>query len=336
MNTSTRPVVILYGEPGEDAPADEQDTLVEVEAVARALKELGYRVKHLPLSLDLASGRWALSQARPLLVFNLVESLAGKGHYIHLAPTLLEEQGLAYTGSPLAAILLSSNKLYAKRVLVQAGLPTPPWHAGGAALEAGGPWLVKSVWEHASIGLDDRSLVKAPRRLAQVVADRQARYGGQWFAERYIDGREFNLALLESSSGWQVLPPAEILFQNYPKGKPHIVGYAAKWQSLSFEYQHTPRRFAFPAADQDLLAGLRDIALQAADAFQLRGYARVDVRVGGDGQAWILEVNANPCLSPDAGFVAAAKQAGLTFDAVIERIIAAALRATTPATAQAA
>jgi D-alanine-D-alanine ligase len=117
------------------------------------------------------------------------------------------------------------------------------------------------------------------------------------------------------------LPPAETLFRDYPPGKPRIVDYAAKWDAASFEYNNTLRRFEFPATDAALLARLRAVALACARLFDLHGYARVDVRVDAAGTPWVLEVNANPCLSPDAGFAAAAAAAGLDGTAVLQRIL---------------
>src|SRR5204863_130528 len=75
----------------------------------------------------------------------------------------------------------------------------------------GGPYIVKSVWEHASIGIDDSSIVADTRKLPGLFRRRQRRHGGEWFAERFIDGREFNLALLAGPGGMELLPPAEML-----------------------------------------------------------------------------------------------------------------------------
>ena len=90
----------------------------------------------------------------------------------------------------------------------------------------------------------------------------------------------------------------------------------------SFEFNHTPRSFEFPGTDAPLLARLKELALKCWRLFDLRGYARVDFRVDREGRPWILEVNANPCLSPDAGFHATTLQAGLNFTEVLRRIIA--------------
>ena len=145
--------------------------------------------------------------------------------------------------------------------------------------------------------------------------------GGACLAEAYIDGREFNLSLLADEGGPEVLPPAEIRFDGYPPGKVRVVGYRSKWKEGTFEFANTPRTFEFPAEDVPLLSQLKELARRCWKIFDLRGYARVDFRVDGEGRPWILEVNANPCLSPDAGFSAATLRAGLTFPDVLCRII---------------
>jgi D-alanine-D-alanine ligase len=150
---------------------------------------------------------------------------------------------------------------------------------------------------------------------------RREMLGGACLAEVYIDGREFNLSLLAGEEGPEVLPPAEIRFDAYPPGKIRVVGYRSKWEEGSFEFANTPRTFAFTGKDEPLLAHLKELALACWNLFDLAGYARVDFRVDHQGRPWILEVNTNPCLSPDAGFFAAARQAGLAFPQVIARII---------------
>jgi D-alanine-D-alanine ligase len=154
-----------------------------------------------------------------------------------------------------------------------------------------------------------------------MLPQRAALLGGICFAERFVEGREFNLALLSGPNGPQVLPPAEILFRDFAPGTPRMVGYRAKWDPDSRAYQNTPRRFAEPAEDGPLHKALRETALRCWDLFFLRGYARVDFRVDGCGRPWVLEVNANPCLSPDAGFAAALEQAGMAFVEAVERVV---------------
>jgi D-alanine-D-alanine ligase len=324
----SRPVAaLLYGRLVPGAAQDEQDVLVEVRTVREALEVLGYRPQEVQLDLDLRKAAVTLQRLSPRLVFNLVESVAGRDRLVHLAPSLLEHLGLPFTGCSTASIFATSNKLLAKRLLQGAGLPTPPWRAASAADPSGPevppPWIVKSVWDHASIGLSPGSVTNNEAQLRAELARRGA--SANLFFESYIDGREFNLSLLEMDGQPVVLPAAEIRFVGYAAGVPRIVDYAAKWSSDSAQYNNTPRSFEFPPTDKALLQSLRDQALRCWRIFELSGYARVDFRIDEAGRPWVLEANANPCLSPDAGFQAAAAQAGLSPTQVVEHIVTACL-----------
>jgi D-alanine-D-alanine ligase len=319
-------IAVLHGEVAEDANRDEKDVLVQVDFVSQGLAALGHEPVAVPVSLNLEEAARALAALRPVIAFNLVESLSGKGGLIHIIPALLDALNIPYTGAGTEAMMLTSNKILAKRWLAAAGLPTPPWFTPGEMsenLRIEGAWLVKSVWEHASIGLDEDSvIVDADREKILVEMEkRRSSPGGECFVEVFIDGREFNLSLLTGGKGPEVLPPAEIRFDAYPRGKVRVVGYRSKWEEGSFEFNHTPRFFEFPGTDAPLLARLKELALKCWRLFDLRGYARVDFRVDREGRPWILEVNANPCLSPDAGFLAATLQEGLTPAEILMRII---------------
>jgi D-alanine-D-alanine ligase len=229
-------------------------------------------------------------------------------------------------------MVLTSGKVLAKGWMAGSGIPTPPWigpwpgadgtlHGNATGRDA---WIIKSVWEHASIGLDENSIVEdcRPEAVFPLLHSRAAGLGGACFAERFIAGREFNLSLLAGPRGPDVMPPAEILFEGFTEAMPRIVDYRAKWDQEAFAYHHTPRQFDFDPADRHLLQRLDDLAIQCWRRFGLTGYARVDFRVDPAGQPWVLEINANPCLSTDAGFAAALERAGIAFDDAIARIVA--------------
>jgi D-alanine-D-alanine ligase len=232
--------------------------------------------------------------------------------------------------------MLTSNKVLAKSLLVAAGLPTPAWQVpesscsprfrAPAADMAHDRWIVKSVWEHASIGLDADAVVgpASGKALNEILAARAERLGGICFAEAYIDGREFNLSLLEIDGQAVVLPPAEIRFDGFDDSQPRIVGYQAKWETSSFQYQHTRRCFDIDSSDDALIQSLEETALACWRCFGLKGYARVDFRVDAHNRPWILEINANPCLSADAGFAAAVYRSDRHFDQAIHHILEAA------------
>ncbi|MFO0873246.1 MAG: hypothetical protein U0575_04660 [Phycisphaerales bacterium] len=348
-------VLLLHDALAPDAAPDAVDVLAQAQAIESVLQSRGARrtterrndpdhvtVERFACSLDLAALDDTLRRTKPDLVVNLVESLGGTGRLIGAVPALVETRGIAMTGCPSEAIHATSGKLLAKRLLVAAGLPTPAWRtaadlAAGRALpdDAEGA-IIKSVWEHASIGLDDEAVIAArhvgdaPTLAITLAARRERKALGDAFVEAFIPGREFNLSLLErgDEASPQVLSPAEIEFMHWPADRPRIVGYAAKWDATAAEYHDTPRRFSFPPRDAELLATLRSLAARCWEVFGLRGYARVDFRVDRRGRPWILEVNTNPCLSPDAGFAAALHESVIDFGTAVDRIVAAAMRAT--------
>ncbi|MFH1748530.1 MAG: D-alanine--D-alanine ligase [Planctomycetota bacterium] len=327
--------VVLHDDLHADARADEIDVFAQARTVEAALSELGYTTSRLPFSLNLEVVRTELLTCQPPLVVNLVEAVAGLGRLIHLAPALLDALRIPYTGASTEAIVLTTNKLLTKRLLVLQGLPAPDWfEASGddcsVALRPG-QYIVKPVAEDASVGLEDDAVVQIDDRadLEQRMQARAASLGLEVFAEQYVEGREFNVSMLAGPEGPEVLPIAEIHFVDYAPGRPRLVGYRAKWDAGSFEYSHTPRSFEFPARDSALLKELECLARASWSLFGVRGYARVDFRVDAEGHPWILEVNANPCLSPDAGFAAAAGQAGLSGLDVVQRIVTDALRTAT-------
>jgi D-alanine-D-alanine ligase len=338
-------IAVLHNSVASDDSPEDQDTLTQVAAISHALSRLGHQPASLPCTLDLAAVRETLLELDPDVVVNLVESLGGSDSLAHLASALLDALRLPYTGSHTEALFATNHKLIAKRTMRQAGLPTPPWlathdRAGWTSesvqnttdsevhrtlLEP--PCIIKSVWEHGSRGLDDENVVREGDTavIRERLGDFVARTGRPHFAEQFIDGREFNVPMLDGPDGPRVLPPGEIDFSTFPEGKPQIIGHRAKWHESSFEYNNTPRSFHVREPDRHLIECLWRLALECWRVFDLRGYVRVDFRIDRGGQPWILEINANPCLSPDAGFAAALAEAGISYDEAVKRIVDSAL-----------
>lgn len=329
-------VVILHDGAAATGRPDEQDVRVQVELVADALRASGHVTWELAVDLDLERTRRALTAGGAELAVNLVEAVHGHGRLIHLVPALLDAMDLPYTGAPTEAMFLTSHKTLCKRLLLQVHESTPPWIEGDGSAHGAptfpGRFLVKSVWEDASLGLDDEAVVDVDDAFAlgEAIQRFAPAMGGEAFGETWVEGREFNVALLEIGGSLQVLPVAEMRFVDYPEGKPTLVGYRAKWDGDSFEAHHTVRRFGLPAKDRVLRSRLEDTALRVCERFGLTGYARVDFRVDAQGRPWILELNPNPCLSPDAGFMAAASRAGITPDDVVDALVHGALARARP------
>jgi D-alanine-D-alanine ligase len=324
-------IVILHSDISPDAGQDELDCLIQAQEIAGALRVLNYEPILLPFELNLNSTITMLQSLKPLAVFNIVETLDSKGSLIYFAPAVLDSLQIPYTGCGTQAMFQTSNKPLAKKIMHYAGIVTPDWieqDGFSSQQEISGQYLIKSSWEHASIGLDENSLISYTNK-ADILKEmnfRKEKLGGSCYAEAYIDGREFNVALISDKAGAKVLPIAEMLFKDYSPDKLKIVDYKAKWDADSFEYNNTIRKFDFQDEDSKLISYLREISLQCWNIFHLRGYARVDFRVDNNGNPWVLEVNTNPCLSPDAGFAAALEQAKIKYHEAIGLIIDNALK----------
>jgi D-alanine-D-alanine ligase len=304
---------------------DEIDTIIAAEAVAGTLVALGFTTEIVVLAPGLAQLD-ALPSRRPLLVFNLVDAVNGEGRLAPFVPARLDALKLPYTGCSASAWLETLSKIGTKLKLAHAGLPTPAWSEDGSGLDLDVPVIVKPIWEHGSLGLDESSVMRGADA-ARAIAERNLRWKTEHFAEDFLDGREFNLSLLDGPSGPAVLPIAEILFEGFGSRAPKIVGYDAKWTPESRAYIGTPRRFGVEAENPELADKLKGLALACWQLFALSGYARVDFRLDAHGEPSILEVNMNPCLSPDAGYAAAAKEAGYSYEALIGTIVEASVGA---------
>jgi len=301
---------------------DEQDTVDTAIDIAAALARLGHRTEVIDIGNDFAPLR-ALAARHPAVVFNMAETVAGDATRAAQPVRLMQELGLRFTGSDAGALTAALSKIASKRLMEASGIPTPPWWQTGDDVPASTRLIVKSDSEHASLGIDAGSVVTGAQAAAEIAA-REARFGGRFFAEAFVAGREFNVALLQDAQGVRVLPIPEILFDALPDDQPKIVDYAAKWDADSHAYHNTPRRFGLEAQNPALAADLARHALACWHAFGLTGYARVDFRITESGLPLVLEVNTNPCLARDAGFVATALQVGIDFDALIAKVLDAA------------
>lgn len=324
---SSKTVVILHDKISVNAREDELDDLIQTEAVAGALKRLDFETVCLPFCMQqMAELNARLKSLNPLFVVNLVETVDGKSSLSFAAGELLESLGIKYTGNCAQALSATTDKLTAKRLLRSFGIATPEWvEASGEGIYLEGErYLIKPVSEEGSVGIHDLSVssFKSREALVEKMRLEAASTGRECFAERYIDGRELNVSMLGSEEEPVILPVSEILFIGYEeKGLPRIVNYDAKWKADSYVYKNSIRSFLTGGKDADLVREICAMAKMCWSLFRLRGYARIDFRVDKPGIPWIIDINANPCISPDSGFIAAAEKAGLDYDGVIKRII---------------
>lgn len=303
---------------GRDDRPDELDTVHAAGIVAATLSSLGYRSDIFRVGLDFGVLN-EIAGRKPKCVFNLVDALEGNDALIGLVPSFLEHLGLPFTGCGSEAFNLTRSKSRTKGMMRQLGVPTADWSEDGAGCLPSARYIVKSDTLHGSQGIDENSVVSGAR-VRHEIAERAMRYGGRFFCEKFIEGREFNVALVEDLDAVRVLPIQEIDFAGFPDNRNRIVDFAAKWNDEDVAYHTTNRRFGIEKENPAFARHLTEISKTVWREFSLRGYARIDFRVD-DGNPYVLEINANPAISPDAGFAAAAGEAGISYAALLEELL---------------
>ena len=308
---------------GASALGANPDVLIldTLEAIEQVLTVEGNQVVRVSAHTD---ARWIerVRRGKFDLVFNMCEGIDGIAALEPAANSMLELLGVPFTGASSWTAALSLRKHVVNSLLDRAGLPIPRFALArrGAPLPAVGfPAICKPAAEDASIGIEQRSVVRTTRALGERVESMLERWP-EVLVQRYIDGREVNVGIL----GELVLPISEIRFDGMPKGKWRIVSYRSKWETGSDEdlgsEPHCPAELP-----SQLAAEVKKLAITAWRLLGGHGYGRVDFRIDRAGRPWILEVNANPDIAPDAGLARMARAAGMDYATLVSTVCELAL-----------
>ncbi len=319
-------VAIVYNQPqhsrydirGEGAAVN--GVLKAVDAVRNALVELEFEVALIPLKLPLEEAAESLNILDADIVFNLFEGFCGQPETEAFVPEVCDRRAIPYTGCPGEVLRLALDKVKTKEKLIECGIATPDFQLLNPRtfhlFRLNYPCIVKPLGEDASHGITARSVVYNADTMEEQVTRVSDAYGGSALVEEFADGREFNTTVL----GGSVLPVSEIAYL-LPTGMPRLLTYEAKWQQQSLYYKGT--KAVCPACiNEDEQKTIARIALAAYKAIGCRGYARVDMRLDGNGKLKVLEVNPNPDISPGEGAARQAGIAGLSYTGFIKKIVA--------------
>ena len=319
----------LTAEAGVDVSAVEDSA----RAVAQGIRDSGRHCDLLGLhgSRDLSELLSVLSTNPPDLVFNLVESMNGTTQNEAMIPYLLDLYGIPYTGPSGMSIAMCLHKDKSKHLLVGRGISTPQSLVVEQASQLEDkefadriqalpfPMFLKLSREDASIGIKETNVVNNEAEFSARASELLKKYKQPVLAERYIPGREVNVMLLGNGDGLKALPLHEIDFSDMPEGRPHIISYAAKWDEDHVDYDGTkpvPMKDLSPELEKRIV----DVACQTFLTLGLRDFGRVDLRIDTQGQPWVIDVNPNCDISPDAGAARCARAAGLDYPQFIGRV----------------
>ncbi|MGC4116098.1 MAG: ATP-grasp domain-containing protein [Myxococcales bacterium] len=312
-------VPILFYQP----PADPEDPVVG--QIFEALQALGHKPTRFAVERDVRSLLNGISRGRPDLVFNICETFANRNIFEVNVAAFLELLDVPLTGSGTAGLLLAQDKAIAKKLFTFHRVPCPDFVVfHDETLDLGGrrlnfPLFVKPLRADASIGITPESLVRNVDQLLERVKYVHS-LGEAAIAEEYVEGREMYVGVLGGEQRPLALPVVELQFRGaYPKGRPRIADWTAKFEKDSPEFKGT--RSVIARVSNELRQRLQDLAVDAFEALQLRDYARVDFRIDAKGSPFVLEVNPNPYLEKDAEFAMAAKAAGMEYPQLIEHIV---------------
>ncbi len=301
--------------------------LAAVDDIAKAVSGYG-QVTLYPFSGDIVHFMQNLKSSRPDVVFNLFEGTYGLSQSEALIPMALELMRVPYTGSGPYTLQTCLNKPKAKRKLKEAGIATPGFQVflpdDAIQTHLAFPLFVKPEHEDASIGISHQSVVNNQGDLSRQVRFIWEQFRQGALVEPYIDGREFNVAIIDEVKGHvfspKVLPVSEIDFSGMPATSPKIVTYEGKWEEKSPDYTGTvpvcPAQISEVSQEE-----LATLATKVYKLFECCGYARVDVRQDTQGRCFVIDVNPNPDLSRDAGLCNAAQKAGLSYEDLLKEIL---------------
>lgn len=320
---------IYSGKESVSEPVDlsESSFFNELDLIKETLSKYYSNIEILAVDSNIFSLIDNLNSIKPDVILNFVESVEGISSFESFITGLFELMNIPYTGNDPLSLSNCLDKSRAKEFLTADGITTPRFFIYKPDNEnplrdfnLKFPVISKLVKEDASIGISENSVSCNKADLLTQLEFLVSSYGQNIILEEYIEGREFNVAVL----GNHPLPVSEISFNSLPDNLPKIVTYEGKWIADTVYYNNTvPRCPADIDINTKLL--LEQTAIRAYHTLNCRDYARVDIRLSNDGVPFVIEVNPNPDISSDSGFNRAAKTAGMDYGILLNKIVNLAL-----------
>lgn len=298
----------------------EFDHPLTIGVIAKAIESQGFKTKKIG---NVASLLEKIGDLGVDIVFNISEGMSGRNRESQV-PVLLEMAGVPFVGSDALTLGLTLDKIMAKKVFVGEKISTPKFFEIKSVDSLPDtdhlkfPLIVKPRCEGSSKGLTENSRVENLEELRKQAEYVINNYKQSALVEEFISGQEFTVAVIGNDPP-EVMPIVQIKIDGKLQLKDRFYTFA-RITSDRLEYICPPR------IPQELNKKISEMALRAYNAVECRDFGRVDFRVGADGTPYVLEINPLPSLSTADVFPVFAKQAGLTYEKVIGKIMESALK----------
>ncbi len=298
--------------------------------VLGSLKANGYEVSVLGIYNTIDPLLEEIKEFKPDVVFNMVEVFDNKAFLDKNITALLELMDIPYTGASSGNLFICNNKALNKKILSYHRIKVPRFHAFNkgervwlpSKLKL--PCVIKPLCEEASRGISQASVVDKKEAFIDRIKFIHDNMQLDAIAEEYIEGRELYMSII-GSKRLIVLPPREMKFGQMSEDEPRIATYKAKWDD-NYRDRWGIKSVYVGKMAEGLLERIEDVCKRAYRALDLRSYARFDIRVTSEGQVFIIEPNANPCIARIDEFPQSAEKAGIPYNALIKKVVDMALK----------
>lgn len=301
----------------------EFDTPETIEALAATIASAGHEVEKIEVSGPASRLVSRLEAFAPDLIFNTAEGRRGRMRRAFY-PALFEQLGMPSTGSDAYTLCVTLDKALTKKILAGYGVQSPRGRlVTQATLGAGGlddlvyPVLAKPNFEGSSKGIDDDSVAEDPMDLARIVEELLQSYPEGVLVERYVPGTDVSMCFLEGGPGGpRIVQPVEHVVDPLVTRRFPIYDYDLKHDERAHVTLRTP-----PELPQATLDRARGVGERVISALGLRDVAKLDLRVGSDGQVWFLSATALPTFDPSGVIFAASAPHLLDYRATVHAVL---------------
>lgn len=293
--------------------------------VLTGLRSLGHEVRAIGVKTDLGVLADSIREFGPHVCFNLVEDFDGIPSRDQHVVSYLELIGQPYTGANPRGLTLARDKALTKKILSYQGIAVPRF----AEFPQGRPvrrpqslqfpLMVKSQMEEGSVGISQASIVHSDEQLMERVTFLHEKHATDVIAEQYIQGRELYVSVMGNRK-LQTFPIWELCMEHLPEESARIATAKVKWDE-AYRRRHQIRsreaRDLPPGSEQRIL----ELGREIYRALDLSGYARLDLRLSPDGEAYLIEANPNPQIARGEDFADSAAAAGISYEDLLQRIV---------------